>query len=314
MNQINIEIAYCLAGSLLLKSFKVDEGTMIQTAILQSGILQQFTEIDLRENKVGIYSRPAKLTDQLKDGDRIEIYRPLLADPKEFVVNVQQNKPKPHKKKPNKKNRKRSKKMTALSNQYCLPDGMTPEIFLRDYWQKKPLIIRNGLPEIVGQFEPDDIIELAQGEDVTARLVKTFSDDNWKVFFSPLSEDDFADVPEKWSVLIQNLEQWSTELGQLWNKFGFIPQWQRDDIMVSYAPKGGSVGKHYDEYDVFLVQGYGHRRWQLGKWCDSSTEFKPNQPIRIFDDMGELVIDEVMKSWRYSLYSGSYVALRCGRR
>ena len=72
--------------------------------------------------------------------------------------------------------------MTALSNQYCLPDGITPEIFLRDYWQKKPLIIRNGLPEIVGQFEPDDIIELAQGEDVTARLVKTFSDDNWKVF------------------------------------------------------------------------------------------------------------------------------------
>ena len=68
--------------------------------------------------------------------------------------------------------------------------------------------------------------------------------------------------------LYQNLEQWSTELGQLWNKFGFIPQWQRDDIMMSYAPKGGSVGKHYDEYDAFLVQGYGHRRWQLGKWCD----------------------------------------------
>ena len=84
MNQINIEIAYALPARYYLKSFKVDEGTMIQTAILQSGILQQFTEIDLRENKVGIYSRPAKLTDQLKDGDRIEIYRPLLADPKEI--------------------------------------------------------------------------------------------------------------------------------------------------------------------------------------------------------------------------------------
>ena len=84
MNQINIEIAYTLPDRYYLKSFKVDEGTMIQTAILQSGILQQFTEIDLRENKVGIYSRPAKLTDQLKDGDRIEIYRPLLADPKEI--------------------------------------------------------------------------------------------------------------------------------------------------------------------------------------------------------------------------------------
>ena len=84
MNQINIEIAYALPDRYYLKSFEVDEGTMIQTAILQSGILQQFTEIDLRENKVGIYSRPAKLTDQLKDGDRIEIYRPLLADPKEI--------------------------------------------------------------------------------------------------------------------------------------------------------------------------------------------------------------------------------------
>ena len=185
--------------------------------------------------------------------------------------------------------------MTALSQaDFCLPESITPEIFLRDYWQKKPLIIRNGLPEIVGQFEPQDIIELAQNEDVTARLIKTFSDDDWKVFFSPLTEQDFKHLPQKWSVLVQNMEQWSPELGQLWNKFGFIPQWQRDDIMVSYAPKGGSVGKHYDEYDVFLVQGYGRRRWQLGKWCDSSTEFKPNQPIRIFDDMGDLVIDEVM--------------------
>ncbi|OOF41042.1 ribosomal oxygenase [Rodentibacter mrazii] len=185
--------------------------------------------------------------------------------------------------------------MTALSQaDFCLPENITPEIFLRDYWQKKPLIIRNGLPEIIGQFEPQDIIELAQNEDATARLVKTFADDDWKVFFSPLTEQDFKHLPQKWSVLVQNLEQWSPELGQLWNKFGFIPQWQRDDIMVSYAPKGGSVGKHYDEYDVFLVQGYGCRRWQLGKWCDSSTEFKPNQPIRIFDDMGDLVIDEVM--------------------
>lgn len=109
--------------------------------------------------------------------------------------------------------------MTALSSvDFCLPEHITPEIFLRDYWQKKPLVIRNGLPEIVGQFEPQDIIELAQNEDVTARLVKTFSDDDWKVFFSPLSEKDFQKLPEKWSVLVQNLEQWSPELGQLWNK------------------------------------------------------------------------------------------------
>lgn len=179
-------------------------------------------------------------------------------------------------------------------SKFCLPQDITPEIFLRDYWQKKPLLIRGGLPEIVGQLEPDDILELAQTEEVVARLIKQHSEDNWELFTSPLSDEDFKNMPEKWSVLVQNLEQWSPQLGNLWNKFGFIPQWQRDDIMVSFAPQGGSVGKHYDEYDVFLVQAYGHRRWQLGKWCEPTTEFKPNQPIRIFDNMGELILDEVM--------------------
>lgn len=180
---------------------------------------------------------------------------------------------------------------------FCLPENITPEIFLRDYWQKQPLVIRNGLPDIVGLFEPQDIIELAQEQDVTARLIRTEQQDGeekWSLKRSPLEDADFDNLPEQWSVLVQNLEQWSPELGKLWQAFGYIPQWQRDDIMVSFAPKGGSVGKHYDEYDVFLVQGYGHRRWQLGKWCDPTTEFKPNQPIRIFDDMGELVLDEVM--------------------
>ncbi|MDG2957985.1 cupin domain-containing protein [Exercitatus varius] len=179
-------------------------------------------------------------------------------------------------------------------SQFCLPESISAEIFLRDYWQKRPLVMRNALPEIVGMFEPQDILELARSEEVTARLVRQYNDDDWRVKLSPLNAEDFADLPEKWSVLVQNLEQWSVELGEMWNRFGFIPQWQRDDIMVSFAPQGGSVGKHYDEYDVFLVQGYGQRRWQLGKWCDPSTAFKPNQPIRIFDDMGELVLDEVM--------------------
>lgn len=180
---------------------------------------------------------------------------------------------------------------------FCLPENITPEIFLRDYWQKRPLVIRGGLPQIVGLFEPQDIIELAQEEEVSARLIQTrqtADGDKWSLKRSPLAAEDFENLPEQWSVLVQNLEQWSPELGELWQAFGYIPQWQRDDIMVSYAPKGGSVGRHYDEYDVFLVQGYGHRRWQLGKWCDPSTEFKPNQPIRIFDDMGEIIFDEVL--------------------
>lgn len=84
MDKINIAIAYALPQQYYLKSLQVAQGTTLQSAILQSGILQQFKEIDLRENKVGIFSRPAKLTDTLNEGDRIEIYRPLLADPKEI--------------------------------------------------------------------------------------------------------------------------------------------------------------------------------------------------------------------------------------
>ena len=96
--------------------------------------------------------------------------------------------------------------------------------------------------------------------------------------------------------MVQNLEQWSPELGQLWQAFNFIPQWQRDDIMVSYAPQGGSVGKHYDDYDVFLAQGYGSRRWQLGKFCDEQTAFVADEPLRLFDDMGEIIFDEVLEA------------------
>ncbi|MBF2718675.1 cupin domain-containing protein [Psychrobacter sp. NG254] len=183
----------------------------------------------------------------------------------------------------------------------CLPDSITPEQFLTEYWQKKPLLIKQGLPQLIGMFEPDDMIGLALEEDASARLLtqaatKTEGHAQWQLKKSPLTEADFDSVPEQWTVLVQNLEQWSPELGQLWQSFDFIPQWQRDDIMVSYAPKGGSVGKHYDDYDVFLAQGYGARRWQLGKICDDQTEFVADEPLRLFDDMGEIIFDEILEA------------------
>ncbi|OXL26702.1 cupin domain-containing protein [Psychrobacter sp. DAB_AL32B] len=183
----------------------------------------------------------------------------------------------------------------------CLPDYITPEQFLTEYWQKKPLLIKRGLPQLIGMFEPDDMLGLALEEDATARLltqdtVKQDGQPQWQLKKSPLTEADFDNLPEQWTVLVQNLEQWSPELGQLWQAFDFIPQWQRDDIMVSYAPKGGSVGKHYDDYDVFLAQGFGSRRWQLGKFCDEQTEFVADEPIRLFDDMGEIIFDEILEA------------------
>ncbi|MFZ3076673.1 MAG: cupin domain-containing protein [Psychrobacter glacincola] len=188
-----------------------------------------------------------------------------------------------------------------ISIPLCLPDSITPEQFLSDYWQKKPLLIKQGLPQLIGMFEPDDMLGLAIEEDASARLltqaaVKQDGQPQWQLKKSPLTEADFDNLPEQWTVLVQNLEQWSPELGQLWQAFDFIPQWQRDDIMVSYAPKGGSVGKHYDDYDVFLAQGFGSRRWQLGKFCDKDTEFVADEPIRLFDDMGEIIFDEILEA------------------
>lgn len=173
--------------------------------------------------------------------------------------------------------------------------GITAEQFLREYWQKKPLLVRNALPEIINILEPNDVMELALEEHVTARLIKQKDKDpnQWTVKSSPLIKGDFQKMPKLWTLLVQAVDHYSFDLAELWKKLPFIPQWRRDDIMVSYAPKGGSVGKHFDFYDVFLVQGYGHRRWQLGQMCDANTEFVAGQPLKLLPEM-QIDFDEVL--------------------
>jgi len=173
--------------------------------------------------------------------------------------------------------------------------GITAEQFLAEYWQKKPLLVRNGLPEIVGLLEQQDVQELALEEHASARLIrqKDRNPNEWHVKSSPLTKGDFQKLPKLWTLLVQAVDHYSFDLSELWKKFPFIPQWRRDDIMVSYAPKGGSVGKHFDFYDVFLVQGHGHRRWQLGQMCDVNTAFVPNQPLKLLPEI-EVQFDEVL--------------------
>lgn len=173
--------------------------------------------------------------------------------------------------------------------------GISAEQFLAEYWQKKPLLIRAAMPEIDGLLHPDDIQALALEEHVTARLIKQKDKDpnQWSVKSSPLSKSDFQKMPQKWTLLVQAVDQYSLDLSALWKKFPFIPQWRRDDVMVSYAPKGGSVGQHFDFYDVFLVQAYGQRRWQLGQMCDENTEFVPKQPLKLLPEM-QVTFDEVL--------------------
>lgn len=173
--------------------------------------------------------------------------------------------------------------------------GITAEQFLTEYWQKKPLLVRNALPEIAEILVPDDVMELALDENITARLIKQKDKDpnQWSVKTSPLIKGDFQKMPKLWTLLVQAVDHYSFDLAELWKKFPFIPQWRRDDIMVSYAPKGGSVGQHFDFYDVFLVQGYGHRRWQLGQMCDAETEFVEGQPLKLLSNI-ESNFDEVL--------------------
>jgi len=173
--------------------------------------------------------------------------------------------------------------------------GITAEQFLAEYWQKKPLLVRNGLPEIVGLLQPQDVQELVLEEHASARLIrqKDKNPNEWHVKSSPLTKGDFQKLPKLWSILVQAVDHYSFDLSELWKKFPFIPQWRRDDIMVSYAPKGGSVGKHFDFYDVFLVQGHGHRRWQLGQMCDVNTAFVPNQPLKLLPEI-DVQFDEVL--------------------
>lgn len=173
--------------------------------------------------------------------------------------------------------------------------GITAEQFLAEYWQKKPLLVRNGLPEIVGLLEPQDVQELALEEHASARLIrqKDKNPNEWHVKSSPLTKGDFQKLPKLWTLLVQAVDHYSFDLSELWKKFPFIPQWRRDDIMVSYAPKGGSVGKHFDFYDVFLVQGHGNRRWQLGQMCDANTSFVPNQPLKLLPEI-DVQFDEIL--------------------
>lgn len=173
--------------------------------------------------------------------------------------------------------------------------GITAEQFLSEYWQKKPLLVRNALPEITNILVPEDVMELALDENITARLIKQKDKDpkQWTVKNSPLIKGDFQKMPKLWTLLIQAIDHYSFDLAELWKKFPFIPQWRRDDIMVSYAPQGGSVGQHFDFYDVFLVQGFGHRRWQLGQMCDAETEFVVGQPLKLLPEM-DVHFDEVL--------------------
>ena len=145
--------------------------------------------------------------------------------------------------------------------------SLTPSEFLRDYWQKKPLLIRQALPGFTPELDADDIAGLACDELAESRLISgSYPEHDWTLRYGPFSEPDFASLPEaNWSLLVQDVEKHYPPLLSLLDEFSFLPSWRIDDLMVSVAGPGGSVGPHTDQYDVFLLQVEGKRCWQIAE-------------------------------------------------
>ncbi|MGZ3197085.1 MAG: cupin domain-containing protein [Croceibacterium sp.] len=158
------------------------------------------------------------------------------------------------------------------------------DAFLRDTWQKEPLLIRGAFDGWANPLEPDELAGLACEPGVESRLV-TRSPDSWKVEHGPFSETRFSEIgSEPWTLLVQAVDHHAPDVSALLTPFRFIPNWRVDDIMVSYAVDGGGVGAHFDNYDVFLVQGLGKRRWQIGARCDHTAELLPHDDLRLLAD------------------------------
>ena len=145
------------------------------------------------------------------------------------------------------------------------PLGMPAADFLRDYWQKRPLLIRNAFPDFETPVTPEDLAGLACEEGALSRIVvHDKADDGWTVRTGPFAEEEFPGMPHHdWTLLVQDVDKWDPDVRALLDRFDFLPRWRVDDIMISFAAPGGSVGAHIDQYDVFLLQAQGHRRWQI---------------------------------------------------
>jgi len=157
--------------------------------------------------------------------------------------------------------------------------GLSPEAFLRAYWQKQPLLIRAAVPGIADRLKPAALRRLACREEVESRLVRNVRG-RWRLEHGPFEPAVLRNLPDRgWSLLVSGVNHWLPYADGLLAEFAFVPHARLDDVMVSLAPPGGGVGPHFDSYDVFLIQGRGTRRWEISAQDD--LELVPDAPLRI---------------------------------
>ncbi|MDC9714470.1 MAG: cupin domain-containing protein [Gammaproteobacteria bacterium] len=157
--------------------------------------------------------------------------------------------------------------------------------FLNEYWQKKPLLIKQALPDFISPITPDELAGLSLEEEFESRLITgSIHSKKWSLRNGVFSEQDFSNLPEQdWTLLVQGVDRHIDAVHNLITEFDFIPRWRFDDVMISYAATGGSVGPHFDYYDVFLLQGTGKRRWHLSTQDCELDNYLEDVPLRIMD-------------------------------
>ena len=153
---------------------------------------------------------------------------------------------------------------------------MTQQEFLDEYWQKKPVVIRQGFKDFIDPIAADELAGLAMEEQIESRLVHK-KDGQWQASFGPFESYEHLGS-ENWSLVIQALDNFSEEAAEIIEAFRFLPHWRLDDLMASFAMPGGSVGPHMDNYDTFICQGSGKRHWRVGD-NGSHVEFAAHESL-----------------------------------
>ena len=171
------------------------------------------------------------------------------------------------------------------------PAGLRAGEFLRRYWQKRPLLVRNALPEYAAIVQPGALFELAGRQDLESRLVLRHGN-RWQVRHGPFARREISKLPRAgWTLLVQGVDHALPAASRLLQQFAFLPYARLDDVMVSFAPPGGGVGPHFDSYDVFLLQGAGTRRWRISGQRDLSlVDDAPLRILRRFRPAREWVV------------------------
>ena len=155
--------------------------------------------------------------------------------------------------------------------------------FINDYWQQQPLVFNQSFTELNNIIDANELAGLSCEQEVEARIISGHDiNSQWTCKHGPFNEKTFAPLRDQdWTLLIQGVDQWDDQISGILDTFDFLPKWRLDDIMASYAPVGGSVGPHFDYYDVFLIQIAGSREWQIGQQCDNATKLQDNDDVKL---------------------------------